>query len=140
VWAGRAGRQEEAVTHYRSALQILLHPPLAATRVANKAAVTLRCNVAASLLKQGAASGAIDECTHALVMDKHHVKAMFRRAEAYRMLGLYSKAVADLDKARTLEPRNQAIQYAVRPQPPRSSWWGRGCACCHSPCKAVWVF
>jgi len=115
------------VTHYRSALQMLLHPPLAATRVANKAAVTLRCNVAASLLKQGTARGAIDECTHALVMDKHHVKALFRRAEAYRVLGLYSKAVADLDKARTLEPRNQAIQYAVWPQPPPGPWSWRGC-------------
>jgi hypothetical protein len=49
----RAGRQDEAVSQYRSALQMLLQPPLAATRVANKAAVVLRCNVAAALLKQG---------------------------------------------------------------------------------------
>jgi hypothetical protein len=44
-----------------------------------------------------------------------------RRAQAYRVLGQYSQAVVDLDKARTLEPRNSAIQYAVRTplRPPR---------------------
>jgi len=110
--AFQAGNQVKAVLHYNKAIDLLLKPPLAATATANKTAVTLRCNLAASYLKQGQHKLVIQECTKALLMDKMCVKALFRRAEAYRELGMYSKAVADLDRARSLEPRNQMIHFA----------------------------
>lgn len=55
VVEGARGTRLRLITdvYWTQAIDLLLKPPLAATATANKTAVTLRCNLAASYLKQG---------------------------------------------------------------------------------------
>ncbi|KAK3287622.1 hypothetical protein CYMTET_4878 [Cymbomonas tetramitiformis] len=77
----------------------------------------------------GNAEEAAASCSRALVMDKHCVKALFRRSEvalqaarvvavaaglkALRTMGRNTEALADLEHARCLEPQNNTLLYAL---------------------------
>ena len=60
-------------------------------------------NSAACFLNLGNFTKCIEYCTMALDVDKNVIKAWFRRARAYREVGDYDKALADLKSAQQLD-------------------------------------
>eukprot|EP00238_Polyblepharides_amylifera_P001082 CAMPEP_0196573002 /NCGR_PEP_ID=MMETSP1081-20130531/2972_1 /TAXON_ID=36882 /ORGANISM="Pyramimonas amylifera, Strain CCMP720" /LENGTH=397 /DNA_ID=CAMNT_0041890549 /DNA_START=181 /DNA_END=1374 /DNA_ORIENTATION=+ len=130
--AFKKAEYESAVGHYQKGLVLVLQAPLAGKVLGNRLTVTLQCNLAATHLKQGMFSAAVGECARALQVDKSCVKALFRQAEAYRELGNYSKAVKNLDQARSLEPNNLAIAYALEDTLEELEEAGGGC-CTEGP-------
>jgi len=55
----------------------------------------------------------IDMCKKALEIDSNNVKALFRRAHAYRNKKEYEFAMSDLVRASKVEPENNDVQKAI---------------------------
>lgn len=111
--AFKQGAHSAAVKAWEEALQLLLGKHVAATPKAQDVAIALQNNLAAAYIKLEQYKNAILQCDRTVVMDRNNVKALFRRAEAHRALKQYSKALVDLEKARSLEPRNRDVVCAL---------------------------
>ncbi|XP_054858696.1 protein unc-45 homolog A isoform X2 [Eublepharis macularius] len=101
----QAGRYEEALEAYASALS--LDPPQA-----ERAA--LHRNRAACHLKRGDYAQAEQDASRAIEADGRDVKGLFRRSQALQKLGRLDQALSDLQRCVSLEPKNRALQEALR--------------------------
>ncbi|XP_048337994.1 protein unc-45 homolog A isoform X2 [Sphaerodactylus townsendi] len=101
----QAGRYEEALEAYARALS--LGPP-AADRAA------LHRNRAACHLKRGDFARAEQDASRAVDADPGDVKGLFRRSQALQQLGRLDQALSDLRRCVSLEPKNRALQEALR--------------------------
>eukprot|EP00816_Leptocylindrus_hargravesii_P001839 CAMPEP_0196809880 /NCGR_PEP_ID=MMETSP1362-20130617/9751_1 /TAXON_ID=163516 /ORGANISM="Leptocylindrus danicus, Strain CCMP1856" /LENGTH=542 /DNA_ID=CAMNT_0042184699 /DNA_START=11 /DNA_END=1636 /DNA_ORIENTATION=+ len=72
--------------------------------------LSLQTNLSLVCLKQGKAAMSRDVATKALEIDEKNIKALFRRAVAYRSLGNLDKANKDLRKALKLNPDNREVK------------------------------
>lgn len=70
-------------------------------------------NLAVCQLQFGGFKHAIVNCTKALELDPHSVKAFYRRAQGYIGIGELQEAAADLMKASGIEPQNGAVQQLL---------------------------
>ena len=96
----KAGDYEQALTLYSSALS-------GAKQVSNTVmAVTLLCNKAAVLLKMENYQRCIEECNEALQLQPDAVKALYRRAQAYKATKDLASAYKDLAFLLKLQPSN----------------------------------
>lgn len=74
---------------------------------ANDLKVTLHVNIALTLQKTGAANNRIMEnCNKALAIDPNHVKALFRRAQAYVAMKDIAAAEKDINKILKIDENN----------------------------------
>lgn len=74
---------------------------------ANELKVTLHVNIALTLQKTGAANNRIMEnCNKALAIDPNHVKALFRRAQAYVAMKDITAAEKDINKILKIDKDN----------------------------------
>ncbi|KAL8197327.1 UNVERIFIED_CONTAM: Protein unc-45 A [Gekko kuhli] len=101
----QAGRYEEALEAYARALS--LDPPRA-----DRAA--LHRNRAACHLKRGDYVQAEQDASKAIDVDPGDVKGLFRRSQALQQLGRLDQALSDLQRCVSLEPKNRALQEALR--------------------------
>merc|ERR1711962_1285427 len=67
-------------------------------------------NRALCYLKLNQAEKALADCNSALKINKNHVKALFRRAQANKMLRNYKDSLADLATVLKTEPSNNAAK------------------------------
>jgi tetratricopeptide (TPR) repeat protein len=72
--------------------------------------VTLQTNLSMVCFKQDKPKMSIEVASRALAIDGSNVKALFRRAAAYRKLGDIDKARADLRAALKYDPTNTAVK------------------------------
>ena len=70
---------------------------------------TCTCNIALCFVRIGAYREAVDMATKAVRRDPRYAKALYRRAQAYRLLDEYDKAHADLALAVALVPGDAGI-------------------------------
>eukprot|EP01031_Cornospumella_fuschlensis_P027525 gene27525-33247_t len=68
------------------------------------------CNLALCQIKLKQYREAIDSCGRVLQEQPEHVKALFRRAQAHRLLDEYERAKEDLAKALAKSPKDKAIK------------------------------
>nr|XP_056721745.1 protein unc-45 homolog A [Euleptes europaea] len=101
----QAGRYEEALEAYARALS--LGPPQP-----DRAA--LHRNRAACHLKRGDFAQAERDASEAIDADPGDVKGLFRRSQALQQLGRMDQAFSDLQRCVSLEPKNRALQEALR--------------------------
>eukprot|EP00802_Teleaulax_amphioxeia_P020399 Tamp_20682.p1 GENE.Tamp_20682~~Tamp_20682.p1 ORF type:complete len:264 (-),score=52.99 Tamp_20682:181-972(-) len=75
----------------------------------------LRLNMAACCIQCGESwtEKAIAYCSKVLAEDEHNTKALFRRAQAYKQLGIDEEARSDLVTAAALEPQNKEVLLAL---------------------------
>ncbi|OQR80765.1 hypothetical protein ACHHYP_17223 [Achlya hypogyna] len=71
-------------------------------------------NSAMAHLKLGAFDKAIEACDKVLATEPEHVKALFRKGQAYAGKGKYSLAKEVLKKAMALEPKNAAVRNELK--------------------------
>ena len=96
----KAGDYEQALMFYSSALK-------GAKQVSNiMMAVTLLCNKAAVLLKMENYQRCIEECNEALQLQPDAIKALYRRAQAYKATKDLASAYKDLAFLLKLQPTN----------------------------------
>ena len=95
----KEAKYEEAMQEYRAALNL--------DKFHLRVNAKLHCNLAACLIKLGARTEAIDECSAAIKNDKKYQKAFLRRAQTFMETGSYDQAVNDLKQLRGLDPTNQ---------------------------------
>ena len=78
--------------------------------------VAILSNRAACFLKLGRFQKSIDDCTSVLNLVEHgrHIKALYRRSEAYRALLKYRLAKKDLLRLLELEPGNKSAKVSLR--------------------------
>ncbi|KAL1421305.1 hypothetical protein MTO96_023271 [Rhipicephalus appendiculatus] len=71
----------------------------------------LKCllNLAACQLQNYSYDHAVENCTHALEIDPNNVKGLYRRGTALIQLQEYERAKCDLEHAKSLDPKNPAI-------------------------------
>ncbi|XP_017777637.1 PREDICTED: RNA polymerase II-associated protein 3 [Nicrophorus vespilloides] len=91
----KSGRFKEAIEAYSQAIEIHRYDP------------TFYCNRALCYNKLNEFNKAELDCTTALQLDKHYVKAYHRRAISREGLGYYKDAHEDLTYALLLEPKNK---------------------------------
>jgi tetratricopeptide (TPR) repeat protein len=72
--------------------------------------VSLHTNLSMVCFKQNKHKQSRDVASKALEVDSENVKALFRRAVAFRKLGDFDKAKVDLKFALQLDPTNRAVQ------------------------------
>ncbi|XP_060116332.1 protein unc-45 homolog A [Heteronotia binoei] len=101
----QAGRYEEALEAYARALR--LRPP-------QPQRAALHRNRAACHLKRGDFAQAERDASKAIEADPGDVKGLFRRSQALQQLGRLDQALSDLQRGLTLEPKNRALQEALR--------------------------
>ena len=96
----KAGNYEQALLFYAAALR-------GAKQVSNIVmAVTLLCNKAAVLLKMENYQQCIEDCNEALQLQPDAVKALYRRAQAYKATQDLASAYKDLAFLLKLQPSN----------------------------------
>ena len=76
-------------------------------------ALSCHLNVAACQLKLKEYSAVLESTGHALKIDEHNVKAMFRRAQALIQLHRWDEADELLAAAVRLEPNNTAVREEI---------------------------
>ena len=78
--------------------------------------VAILSNRAAAFLKLGRFQKSIDDCSSVLNLVEHgrHIKALYRRSEAYRALSKYRLAKKDLLRLLELEPGNKSAKVSLR--------------------------
>lgn len=71
----------------------------------------LKCllNLAACQLQNYSYDHAVENCTHALEIDPNNVKGLYRRGTALIQLQEYERAKCDLERAKSLDTKNPAI-------------------------------
>ncbi|KAH6921542.1 hypothetical protein HPB50_002181 [Hyalomma asiaticum] len=71
----------------------------------------LKCllNLAACQLQNYSYDHAVENCTQALEIDSNNVKGLYRRGTALIHLQEYERAKCDLEQAKSLDPKNPAI-------------------------------
>ncbi|GAB5030464.1 unc-45 family protein [Nannochloropsis oceanica] len=74
---------------------------------------TLLANRAACYLQTKRWEACILDASEALESDRQHVKALYRRAQAYEALGTFEKAFQDLRLAVNLDPNSQELVRAA---------------------------
>lgn len=104
-----AGRVEESLAAYTSALSFSGEPPLPALERA-----TLLCNRAQVQLRLGAHEAAADDCTACLTITPSNYKALFRRGTAREALGDARGALKDFRDVLQLSPALADAIAAVR--------------------------
>ena len=104
-----AGRVEESLAAYSSALAFTGEPPLPALERA-----TLLCNRAQAQLRLGAPAAAADDCTACLTITPSNYKALFRRGTALEALGDARGALKDFRDVLQLSPALADAVAAVR--------------------------
>ncbi|KAL2941973.1 DnaJ-like protein subfamily C member 7 [Bienertia sinuspersici] len=88
--AFQAGKHKEAVEHYTAALSLNVESrPFSAVCFANRAA---------AYQALGRITDAIADCSLAIALDEHYVKAISRRATLFEMIRDYDQAAKDLEK------------------------------------------
>lgn len=104
--------------NHKQALAWLECPPECAFDADEQAAVAplqlaCRVNLATSLWKLGEMEACVAQCSLALQLDARHVKARFRRGQAYLASKEFELALADLAAAAELEPGNKLIASSL---------------------------
>ena len=74
---------------------------------------TLHLNRAAVCEKQGRLEDAIEQCSKALEVQPHNVKALFRRGKAFSATNKLDEALSDLKAAQSQEPDNAAVKNQI---------------------------
>ena len=75
-----------------------------------KQKISIHLNLAAAHIKRDAPKSAVEQCSKAMELDAHNVKALFRRGQARLMLGDTEAARGDLLEAARLEPQNKEVR------------------------------
>lgn len=71
-------------------------------------------NRALCYLKLGKCDDVLNDCNQALSIEFHNVKALYRRALAYKMLEKYEESLIDLETILKLDPSNTAAKKELR--------------------------
>jgi len=74
---------------------------------------TLHLNKAAVCDKQGRLEDSIEQCTKALELRPHSVKALFRRGKAFSTMNKLDEALSDLKAALNQEPGNASVKNQI---------------------------
>ncbi|CAK1556025.1 unnamed protein product [Leptosia nina] len=78
----------------------------------------LYCNRSAAKIKQERYKQAIKDCTKAIELDEHYLKAYVRRACAYELTDKLDESLADYKKVLELDPKHkEALEASVRLPP-----------------------
>lgn len=72
-----------------------------------------RVNLATCLWKLGEMEACIEQCSSALALDATHVKARYRRGQAYLATKEFDLALADLAATLELEPDNKLFASSL---------------------------
>lgn len=96
----KKGNYEEAIEFYTKCINLL---PSEVPSYTNRALCYLK-------LKQPKSTEAIVDCTSALKLQDGNIKALFRRAQSYKLLKRYKEALGDLTTILKEEPKNSAAQ------------------------------
>ncbi|KAH9829630.1 uncharacterized protein C8Q71DRAFT_863017 [Rhodofomes roseus] len=100
--AFKAGDFPTAIGHYSAAI------------VADPTNPTYPLNRAAAYLKLGKNEDAERDCDKVLTLDRHNVKATFRRGQAKAALQRLAEARADFWKVLEIEPANDAVKAELK--------------------------
>mmetsp|Transcript_37973 Transcript_37973/g.43031 ORF Transcript_37973/g.43031 Transcript_37973/m.43031 type:complete len:493 (-) Transcript_37973:1698-3176(-) len=101
-----AGKNEEAVEKYSSALEI---DPLNTTFNS-----TLLCNRAAAKMKMDKYDDALGDVSQAITLNPDYAKAYLRRGNIHMKLEEYEDAVRDYEQAKQLDPSTNDINNMIK--------------------------
>lgn len=94
----KEGKFREALESYNSCEEVL------------PGQVAIYTNRALCYIRTNQAEEAEEDCTRALAQEKDNVKALFRRAQARKMLKRYRDALEDLKHLLSVDPKNTAAK------------------------------
>ncbi|KAM6312951.1 protein unc-45 homolog A-like [Podargus strigoides] len=104
-----AGDHAAALAAYTEALSLCDAEPDRTVLHRNRAACYLKL-----LSRQDDYAKAEADASKAIEADGRDMKALFRRSQALQKLGRLGQAVSDLQRCVSLEPKNKALQEALR--------------------------
>ncbi|KAF1330433.1 Fkbp-type peptidyl-prolyl cis-trans isomerase, partial [Globisporangium splendens] len=111
-------KYKAAIRAYKKALRWLVCPEgckydAEEASVVDTIAVACHSNLATSFWKLQNMSACINHATQALQHDPEHVKALYRRSQAYLSTKAFENAVDDLVQAQQLDPDSKLIHSAL---------------------------
>jgi tetratricopeptide (TPR) repeat protein len=113
----KAGRFEAAVAKYTEALNHLATFSVGseeARKMKRRSRLLCLLNRAASNLKLSKWQEVIDDCSEVLAAQPKNVKALFRRAKAYLLMGRLDEAEEDIYRAQEVAPGNEELGSLLR--------------------------